>query len=312
MRVSSNTFADNFLYQDNLLQAQQNTLQQQATTGLKFSLPEDNPSGMSEVLNLQSSSSANQQYLTNITALQNQANNVSGILTSLQALVNQASEIATSADGTATPTEMSTYATQVGNLIQQAITLGNSQDSQGNYIFGGTATGSPPFTATTDANGNVTGVTYSGNSNVNQVEISSGVTVSAQVPGSNTSGSGPAGLFVNSATGADLFSHLISLQQDITSGNTAAITSTDLPNVSKDESNVLDQVSANGVLLSRLQATSSLATQQGNNIATQVSGLTDADLATTITHLQQTETAFEAALESSSRVMAISLVDFMT
>jgi flagellar hook-associated protein 3 FlgL len=312
MRVSSSTFPDNFLYQDNLLQAEQNTLQGQATTGLKFSLPEDNPSGMSEVLNLQATSSANQQYQANINNLQSQANNVSGILTSLQAIVNQAGEIATSADGTATPTEMSTYATQVGNLLQQALTLANSKDGQGNYIFGGTATGSPPFAATTDSNGNITGITYSGNTTVNQVEISPGVTVSAQVPGANTSGSGPAGLFVDSASGADLFNHLISLQQDITSDNTTAISSTDSANISKDETNVLGQVSANGVLLSHLQAASSSATTQGNNITTQVSGLTDADLATTITHLQQTETAFEAALETSSRVMAISLVDFLT
>ena len=312
MRVSSSTFPDNFLYQDNLLQAQQNSLQQQATTGLKFSLPEDNPAGMSEVLNLQASSSANQQYQTNISDLQSQASNVSGLLTSLQAIVSQAGQIVTSADGTATPTEMTTYATEVGNLIQQALQLGNSKDSQGNYIFGGTATGSPPFTATTDSNGNVTGVTYNGNSTVNQVEISPGVTVSAQIPGANTTGSGADGLFVNSANGADLFSHLISLQQDIASDNTAAISTTDTQNISKDETNVLGQVSTNGVLLSQLQATGSLATLQGNNMTTQISGKTDADLATTITHLQQTETAYEAALESSSRVMEISLVDFLT
>jgi len=312
MRVSSSTFPDNFLYQDNLLQAEQNALQQQATTGLKFALPEDNPAGMSQVLNLQASSSANQQYRTNISDLQGQASSVSGLLTSLQAIVSQAGEIVTSADGTATPTEMTTYATQVGNLIQQALQLGNSKDSQGNYIFGGTATGSPPFTATTDSNGNVTGVTYNGNSTVNQVEISPGVTVSAQVPGANTSGTGPGGLFINSATGADLFNHLISLRQDIASDNTAAISTTDTQNISKDETNVLGQVSSNGVLLSQLQAAGNLASQQGNNMTTQISGKTDADLATTITHLQQTETAYEAALESSTRVMQISLVDFLT
>lgn len=312
MRVSSSSFPDNFLYQDNLLQAEQNALQQQATTGLKFALPEDNPAGMSEVLNLQASSSANQQYQTNISDLQSQASNVSGLLTSLQAIVSQAGQIVTSADGTATPSQMTTYATQVGNLIQQALQLGNTKDSQGNYIFGGTASGSPPFTATTDSNGNVTGVTYNGNSTVNQVEISPGVTVSAQVPGANTTGSGPDGLFVNSANGADLFNHLISLRQDIASDNTAAISSTDTANIQKDESNVVGQVGSNGVLLAQLQVAGSLATQQGNNMTAQISGKTDADLATTITHLQQTETAYQAALESSSRVMQISLVDFLT
>jgi flagellar hook-associated protein 3 FlgL len=312
MRVATSTFPENFLYETNQLQAQQNQLQQQATTGLKFSLPEDNPSGMAEVLNLQCTSSANQQYQTNITNVQNQATTVSSALTSLQAIVSKAGEIATSSDGTTSPTALQSYATQVNNLIQQAVQLGNTQDSSGNYIFGGTVTSTPPFTATTDANGNVTGVTYSGNNAQIQVEIGPGVTVSANVPGSNTSGSGAAGVFVDSASGADLFNHLISLQQDLASGNTAAIASTDAPNINKDEDNVVNQVSSNGVLLARLQATSSLTTLRGNSMMSQMSTQTDADLATTLTHLQQTQTAYQAALQSSVMVMNLSITDFLS
>lgn len=311
MRVSSSAFPDNFLYQANRLQGQENQLQNQATTGLNFSLPEDNPSGMAAVLNLQASSTANQQYQSNITQLQNQATTVSSALTSLQSIINKAGEIATQTDSLSSPTQLTANATQVQQLIQQALQIGNTKDSQGNYIFGGNNTTTPPFTATTDANGNVTGVTYNGSSSTNQVEIAPGVTVSAQLPGANTSGSGPAGLFTDSGSGADLFNHLISLQQDLTSGNTAAVTSTDSPNITKDENNLANQVSANGSLQSRLQVTSNLATQQGLGITSQISGKTDADMATTITRLQQTETAFQAALQSSVMVMNLSILDFI-
>jgi len=311
MRVSTSTFSDNFLYQANQLQAKQNLLQQQATTGLNFSLPSDDPSAMAQVLNLQTDATANTQYQSNITDLQNQATTVSGVLTSLQTITSKAGEIATSADGTATPTQLASDAQQVSELLQQAVQLGNTKDSQGNYIFGGTNTGSPPFTATTDSSGNITGVTYNGNTDASQVEIGQGVTVSAQVPGANTSGPGPAGLFVDSQSGADLFNHLISLQQDLTSGNTTAIASTDAPNITKDENNVISQVSANGVLQSRLQAASSIATQQASNLTTQISGKTDADMATTLTHLQQTQTAFQAALQSSVMVMNLTILDFL-
>jgi flagellar hook-associated protein 3 FlgL len=311
MRVASTTFPDSFLYETNQLQAQQLQLQGQASTGLNFTEPGDNPAGMAAVLNLQTDSTANQQYQNNITALQTQANTVSNALTSLQAIVSKAGEIATQADGTASQQDLSTYATEVGQLIQQAVQLGNTQDSSGNYIFGGTETGSPPFTATTDSSGNVTGVTYNGNSSVTQAEISPGVTVSAQIPGANTTGSGPAGLFSDSQSGADLFNHLISLQQDLTSGNTAAIASTDSPNLTKDENNVINQVSENGSLQSRLETTSSLATQQGLSITSQISNKTDANLATTLTQLQQTQTAYQAALQSSAMVMQLSIMDFL-
>ena len=312
MRVSSSTFPDNFLYQTNLLQAQQTQLQQEATTGLKLSLPEDNPSAMAQVLNLQADSSANQQYQSNITDLTNQATTVSSALTSLQAILSKAGEITTSADGITTPIALNSCATQVGELIQQALQLGNSKDSQGNYIFGGTNTSTPPFTATTDSNGNVTGVTYNGNTSVNQAEIGPGVTVTAGVPGANTTGSGPAGLFTDSRSGADLFNHLISLQQDLTSGNTTAISTTDAPDITNDTNNLVSQVSANGVLQARLQATTTTETQQYTDLTTQISGKTDANLATTLTSLHQTQTAFQAAIETSTMVMNLSILTYLS
>ncbi len=42
----------------------------------------------------------------------------------------------------------------------------NSQNAQGEYLFGGTQNSQPPFVATTDASGNVTAVTYQGNDSV--------------------------------------------------------------------------------------------------------------------------------------------------
>jgi flagellin-like hook-associated protein FlgL len=54
-----------------------------------------------------------------------------------------------------------------------------------------------------------------------------------------------------------------------------------------------------------------VATQQATNLTTQMSNLTDANLSTTLTQLQQTETSYQAALESGVQVMQISLVDFL-
>lgn len=311
MRVATSTFPENFLYQTGNLQAEQNQLQQETTSGLKLTLPEDNPSAMADVLNLQSTDDANTQYQTNITNLTNQATTVSSALTSLQTVVGRAGDITTLADGLTTPTALASYATEVSGMIQQALQLGNSKDSQGNYIFGGTKSGAPPFTATTDSNGNVTSVTYNGNTSVNQVEIGPGITVAAQVPGSNTTGSGASGLFTDSRSGADLFNHLISLQQDLASGNTTAVSTTDAPNITKDENNVVAQVGANGVLQARLQSTTGMEALQHTDLTAQISTKTDADLATTLTRLQQTQTAFQAALQSSVMVMSMSILNYL-
>jgi flagellar hook-associated protein 3 FlgL len=304
-------FGSDLVAQMNQLQSQQFQLQNEVTTGLKLTKPEDNPGAIDQVLNLQSQADANNQYQSNISQLQNTASTAATAMNSLQTVIEQANAIATSADGTASPQTLATDATQVAGLIQQALTLANTRDAQGNYVFGGTANGSAPFVAATDASGNVTGVTYQGNTNTAQVSISANLAVSAQTPGANTSGTGPAGLFADSRSGADLFTHLIALKNDLTSGNTAAIASTDAPNLNKDQDNVINQIGANGVLQSTLQTVNDAATQQTNNINTQISNQTGINLPQVITQLNQVQTSFQAALQSGVMIMKLSILNYL-
>jgi flagellar hook-associated protein 3 FlgL len=196
-------------------------------------------------------------------------------------------------------------------LLTEALKVGNTQDSNGNYIFGGTNGSSPPFTATTDANGNVTGVTYNGNTSVSKTEIGPGLTVTAQAPGENNTGAGAAGVFADSRTGANIFSDLISLQQNLSSGNTTVIASTNTKALSTDEDNVVSQISANGVLQSTLEATGNSETQSSTTIDSQMSNDTNADLAQTLTLLSQTQAAYQASLESGVMVSSLSLMEFL-
>jgi flagellar hook-associated protein 3 FlgL len=306
MRISDSTFTDNFLSQIQQLQQQQNTLQGESSSGLSVTLPEDNPPVMAQVLNLQTDSAANAAYQNNITQLQSTATTSATAMNSLQTLVSQVNDIATEAsNGTNSSTQLSTYATQVEALIRQAVQLGNTQDADGNYIFSGTASNKTPFVANT-TNGIITSVGYQGGTEVAESDIGPNTTVSAQVLGS-----GADGLFANSNTGADLFGDMIALQQNLASGNTSAISSTNAPALSNDEDNVVSQISANGVIQSALTAASNIATAQSTNLTTQISGATSADLAQTLTELSQTQTAYEAALESGTKVLQISLVDFL-
>ena len=311
MRISSSLFSNNLLSQMNQLQGQQVQLQNQASTGLKVSLPEDDPAAVAQVLALQTQAAANTQYQSNITRLQSTATTAGSAMNSLQTITEQAGTIATQAGGINSPSQLANYATQVGNLIQEALQAANTQDAQGHYIFGGTIDNQPPFVAATDASGNVTAVTYHGNTSVSASQIGPGQTVSAQVPGENTSGTGPAGLLADSRSGADLFRDLLSLQQNLTSGNTAAIASTDSPNLTQDENNLVSGVAGNGVLQSTLESAGAAATQLANNLTTQTSNLTSADLATTLTELDQTQTAYQAAMQTGVMIMNLSILDYI-
>jgi len=264
---------------------------------------------MAQVLSLQSDSAANASYQNNITQLQSTATTSATAMNSLQTLVSQVSDIATEAsNGTTSSAQLSDYATQVQSLIQQAVQLGNTQDENGNYIFSGTASDTKPF-ATTTTNGKITAVTCAlvDGTELAQSEIAPNTKVSAQVLASGTDG-----LFTNTTTGADLFNDMLSLQSNLESGDTSAINSTDTPALQTDEDNIVDQISANGVTQSALSAASSLATAQSTNLTTQISGDTSADMAKTLTELSQTQTAYEAALESGQMVMSVSLLNFLS
>lgn len=312
MRISDLTFTNQFLNESQQLQQQQNILQQEVSTGLKVQNPDDNPAVMSHVLNLQTSAAQNQQYQKNIASLQTTASQAGTAMTNLQSILSNASQLASAASSTANPsTDLPKYSAQLQNYIAEAVAIGNTQDSDGNYLFGGTASGGPPFSTTLDSSGNIVGVTYNGNHQVIQSQIGTSMSTSATVPGVNTSGGGAQGLFADSRTGADLFSHLLTLQSDINSGNTSAISSTDMPAMSKDEDNVVNQISANGVTQAALVAAGNIASSQNANITSEVSGLTSADLAQTLTQLDQTQTAYQAALQSGTMVMRMSILDYI-
>ena len=163
MRIAGTSYNDSIINQLNQLAAQQYTLQSQATTGQRIQAPADDPAAMSAALNLQSENSSVQQFSQNVSTLQNRASLSGSALQQLKTITDKANELAAGVDGTTSTQTMLTDSTQVSQLIQQAVDVLNSKDGS-SYLFGGTASGQPPFSVTTDANGNVTAVTYKGNS----------------------------------------------------------------------------------------------------------------------------------------------------
>jgi flagellar hook-associated protein 3 FlgL len=303
MRIAFESFPDSLVNQLSLLNSKQDQLENQVETGKSISQLSDDPAVMQQVLDWQVQNSSLTQYQANVTTLQQQATSSYNAINSLQTIAEQASEIATQADGTTSPSDLAAYATQVNQLVQEAVQDMNTQNAQGEYLFGGTENSRPPFVATTDAAGNVTAVTYQGNESVPSAEVAPGYSLSALVPGANTSGTGPAGVITNSSTGADFFNHLIALRNDLQAGNTQAISSTDQTSLSKDQDNITAHLSLNGLIQSQLNDASSVASAKSTALTQNISEASDANMATTLTQLSTIQTAYQAALESGASLL---------
>ena len=313
MRVATNAYSDAMLNQFNSLTAQQNNLQTQAATGLRVRSAEDDPTAMRDTLSYLAKNTQQQQYSANIANLQTRANTINGVLQSLQKVSSRAGEIAlTAASPANTAPDLNIYASEVNNLIQQVVTEANTKDPvSGQYLFGGTASTTPPYTTTLDAAGNVTAVTYNGNSTVNQAQIGDGVTTAVDIPGENSSGSGARGLIADTASGADFLNHLISLRNDLVAGNTAGLTGADNTNLQKDENNIAYQVANNGVVQNKLTAASALATSNSNSLNQMTSNASSANLVNTMVQLNNTQTAYQAALQSGAKIMQLSILNYL-
>ncbi|HYG36190.1 MAG TPA: flagellin [Clostridia bacterium] len=310
MRVTANTYTNSLMDQLNNLSLRQNRLQIQAATGQRVQSPEDDPSAIRRALDLQNEAQMVAQYQKNIATEQNRAEAVYGALKSLKTISDRANEIATRVDELKSPTELATYANEVSELLKQAVQIANTQQN-GAYLFAGTRSDQAPFTVTTDASNRVASVTYQGNQSIAPTEISSGLTLSAQVVGANNTGAGPRGLFADSAAGADLFNHLISLQNHLVSGDVAGVINTDRAQLATDEDNLIWHMAANGVVQSRLEASASQLNDRANTLDSQVTGEVGADFAQTLVQFNATQTAFQAALQSGSQIMNLNLMNYL-
>lgn len=310
MRVTGTMFTEGLVGQLARLTTRQNRLQEQATTGQRISRPEDDPGAMRRVLDLQAEARAVAQHRRNVGALKEQASVAYGALTALKRISDRAGEIAVLADGTKSPGDLRNYATEVTQLIQQAAQLANTKH-RGDYVFAGTRSDQAAFLLSTNPSGQVTAVTYQGNGSQAATEVAEGLTASAQVVGANTTGSGPRGLFADSAAGADFFNHLISLQNHLQAGDATAVNGTDLPALQQDEDNFLFHIAQNGALQARLEATENLAAGRLLSVEQLISGEADADLAQTLVRLNETQNAYRAALQTGGTILNQSLLDYL-
>jgi flagellar hook-associated protein 3 FlgL len=310
MRVTGNSFTNGLANQLNLLTARQYRLQNQAASGQRIQAPEDDPIAMQRVLDMRAEGKSLEQYTRNISLLHDRANGTFSALKAIKKVSDRASEIATLADGTRSPEELQAYARELTQLIQQAVQTMNGKHRE-QHLFGGTLANQPPFTAVTDASGNVTSVTYQGNTSVTDNEIDSGSMIAVDVPGENNSGTGPRGLIADSRSGADFFNHLISLQNHLLAGDTASIAATDRPALALDEENFIYHIANNGAMQTRLETTASAASARSLSLDEMISKEADADLTQTLVELNRTQTAYQAALQSGATIMSTSLLDYL-
>jgi flagellar hook-associated protein 3 FlgL len=178
---------------------------------------------------------------------------------------------------------------QISGILNEVQSLANT-NYQGQYIFGGGETGAEPFSTSSATSPGVT--SYSGGETVNNLVLPSGQTIQLNVPGDQVFlGSG-----ANGGSGS-VFGALNALVADYASGTVdtqQAVTDTEAL------SSALNYVSQQRVTIdnsiTQLNAASSAASSEQEQLTTAQTNLMQADLPTISTQLSLAETQ-QTALE---------------
>jgi len=172
MRVTQNSNQALFLTTIQTLESDLSQTQNQITSNKSFTTASQNPTAAGAVNNYNQALAQSQQYDTDAnsaqTRLSTEDTTLSQVQTQLQSLRDLALEANNSTLSSQDRAAIATQATQIQNSL---LALANTQDGNGEYLFGGFVTQSPPYTLS------ATGATYHGDQGQRQVQIAAGQTI---------------------------------------------------------------------------------------------------------------------------------------
>lgn len=142
--------------------------QAQLSSGLRVTVPSDDPAAAAQILQLDQTQANIDQYKKNITGATNSLSLEDSSLSDVSTLLTRVRELAVSAgDGTLTQSDRQSIASELSSRLDELAGIANTRNSNGEYIFAGFQGQSAPFVQS------ATGYSYQGDAGQRSVQISS-------------------------------------------------------------------------------------------------------------------------------------------
>jgi len=283
---------------DRLIEAQN-----RASSGKRIQSPSDDVCGISRSLALRSAISQLEQLSRNSGIVRSQLSVTSTSLDSIVRTIQEVRRLAlAAATSTQTPESRTGIAAQLDALSDQLSRLANTQYG-GKYIFSGsfidkrtvtpTNAGTPPFT-------------YDGDNTVLSVQVAPGIYITANVTGAK--------LFNFNGTAMpaepDCFSAIAELKERVLSGSSADISAC-VDRIDAQLANIIAIGSQVGGTLSTLDSADDSTLNSKTQLQKLLSETEDVDLAQAVVELRTRENIYQAAVAVASRLLNVSLADYL-
>ena len=269
------------------------------TTGLRFTRVSEDPNAAGQVMRTSGSLRALEQYRRNVDAATARTAAEEGVLDQITTVLTRASEIGIAqGTGTATAETRRVAKAEVDQLLRFAVGLGNTRHAD-SYLFGGAQSAVAPFEIDeTDPSALDFGTTSP--SGELKVEIAAGQLLSTTHDGTQVFGTTQQGVLaalrdLSDALGANDQTRI----QGVLGGVRAALDETQT--LIGDVGARMNQLEVTGANLNALEIT----------LTTFRSDLHEIDFEEAVTELVGRQTAFQAAMLATSKVMGMNLTDYV-
>jgi flagellar hook-associated protein 3 FlgL len=306
MKISTSLYFDRSTEQLSGVQARLTKVQEQLSTGLQIVKPSDAPDKASLVTRLQSELSRQAGYQdtlkavnVRLTAEETALKNTSDVMYRIKELSVQA------ASDTLGAQDRQSIALELGSLRDQILSMANSQDSNGNYLFSGSRAGEPAFNK--DSNGRVV---YQGDHARMKVNVGDNRRMNLNMPGSDIFTRVVRDDGKGNKVGVDFFQALDDLTQAVKSVDRTKI-QRGIAEVDKLQNGISEGLGQIGADLSVVDMQTNVLDQVVLRLQTTRSDIEDLDYTEAITRMNKDQLALEAAQSSFAKISQLSLFKYL-
>jgi flagellar hook-associated protein 3 FlgL len=306
MKVSTSMFFDKASNQLGSIQGSLAKTQEQLSTGKQINKPSDAPDKASLITRLQSEMTRQASYQGNLNAVNIRLQAQETALTNTSDVMYRFKELAVqAANDTLSNADRNTISMEMIQLRDQILSMANSQDSNGNYLFAGSRVSQAPFGE--DAKGRVV---YQGDQSRMIVPVGDNRRMSLNIPGSDAfvrlvrdDGKG-------NPVGVGFFQALADMVD--------AVKNTDRPNILRGIKEIDAMQQSISYATARVGTDMNVVDSQGAvldeitlRLKTTLSDVLDLDYTEAITKMNKDQLALEAAQSSFAKISKLTLFSYI-
>ena len=300
MRITNNMMAQAQLDGLSLNMTALMQAQMQVSSGNRLQAASDDPAAATQIVATNSSLASLDQYLTNVQRASSRVSSEDGVLQQINDILTRAKQLGVQ-QATATATDQTRLgaAAEVNALFQQVVSLGNTKFGD-EYLFGGDQSQNAPFTAT--GSGATLDYTAAATQGARSINTGDGQTIQISHTGKQLlQDTGVLDAMKQLAHSLDPASSTYG-QDGI--GNAMNAVDAALTSIQSVVGDV-------GATAQRLDVTQQNLDAYKTNLTTFKSNLSDVDVEQAVTELTNRQMAYQAAMLATSKVMGLTLTDYL-